>query len=51
MQDAVILEADLRGANLDGADLYGTDLSYTTMQGAILCNTRMPDATKVYSGC
>ena len=53
--------ADLRGAdlfmaNLTDADLSGTNLrdailGYAIMNGAILCNTTMPDGSVIYSGC
>ncbi|MDA9250029.1 pentapeptide repeat-containing protein [bacterium] len=49
-------ECDLSGADLSGADLSGANLSeailrYTYMNGAILCNTTMPDGSVIYSGC
>ena len=53
--------ADLGGANLEGTDLRGADLgganlrdamlNFTYMNGAILCNTTMPDGSVIYSGC
>mgnify|MGYP000692773318 CR=1 FL=1 len=48
--------ADLRGANLFGADLGGANLrdanlDFAYMNGAILCNTTMPDGSVIYSGC
>ena len=49
-------DADLRGANLFGADLGGANLrdanlDFAYMNGAILCNTTMPDGSVIYSGC
>ena len=32
-------------------DLKGADLWSANMQGAILCNTTMPDGSVIYSGC
>ena len=61
LMDADLSVADLRGANLSGADLSGTNLGAanlteanlwaTYMNGAILCNTTMPDGSVIYSGC
>ena len=42
--------ADLEDADL-GASLYGANLTFARMQGAILCNTTMPDGSVIYSGC
>ncbi len=44
-------ECDLRGANLTGAYLRDAKLNYAIMNGAILCNTTMPDGSVIYSGC
>ena len=38
--------ADLSNANLKGAHILGTKFN-----GAILCNTTMPDGHVEYSGC
>ena len=48
--------ASLTGANLNGANLRDADLSEATlpfayMNGALLCNTIMPDGSVIYSGC
>ena len=48
--------ADLRGAYLEVAklkyaNLSGADLERANMNGAILCNTTMPDGSVIYSGC
>jgi len=43
--------ANLRGANLTGAYLTGAWLDYAIMNGAILCNTTIPDGSVIYSGC
>lgn len=43
--------ANLRFANLSGANLSGANLSLTLMNGAIFCNTTMPDGSVLYSGC
>ena len=56
MSRADLHGADLFGANLSGADLSGANLkdanlSYAYMNGAILCNTIMPDGSVIYSGC
>ena len=58
---AVLISASLEGANLEGANLFGANLGganlrgatldYTYMNGAILCNTTMPDGSVIYSGC
>ena len=54
-------QCDLAGADLAGADLRGADLSaanlseatlpFAYVNGAILCNTTMPDGSVIYSGC
>ena len=44
-------DANLGGANLGGAYLEGAKLIFTNMNGAILCNTTMPDGSVIYSGC
>ena len=61
LSDAGLLRADLNGADLSGANLEGADLvganlkdaklNYAIMNGAILCNTTMPDGSVIYSGC
>ena len=51
MREATLSSANLSEANLTGANLTGADLSYAIMQGAILCNTTMPDESVIYSGC
>ncbi|AGI67243.1 hypothetical protein OAN307_c15700 [Octadecabacter antarcticus 307] len=51
LSGADLSRADLSDANLSAADLTGADLSYTRMNGAILCNTTMPDGSVIYSGC
>jgi hypothetical protein len=49
--------ADLRGALLDGACLVGADLfdarldTSTLLEGAIFCNTVMPDGSRNDTGC
>ena len=43
--------ANLSKANLSGANLSETFLNYAIMNGAILCNTTMPDGSVIYSGC
>ncbi|MBM3945265.1 MAG: pentapeptide repeat-containing protein, partial [SAR202 cluster bacterium] len=40
---ANMYQADLRGANLTGADLSFADLEDAKLDGAIYCNTIMPD--------
>jgi uncharacterized protein YjbI with pentapeptide repeats len=42
----VFLGADLSNANLKGAHTLGTKFN-----GAILCNTTMPEGHVEYSGC
>ena len=44
-------KANLRFADLSGANLSGADLSLALINGAILCNTTMPDGSVLYSGC
>ena len=51
MREATLSSANLSEANLTGANLTGADLSYAIMQGAILCNTTLPDGSVIYSGC
>jgi uncharacterized protein YjbI with pentapeptide repeats len=56
LSDANLSVADLSDAGLSDADLFGADLpganlSKTLMNGAILCNTTMPDGSVIYSGC
>jgi len=48
---ANLYQADLRGANLTGADLSFADLEEAQLDGAIFCNTTMPDATVNNQGC
>ena len=48
---ANLSRADLIGANLSGATLWEADLTKVIMNGAILCNTTMPDGSVIYSGC
>ena len=48
---ADLTRADLSKANLGGANLIGANLDFTYMNGAILCNTTMPDGSVIYSGC
>ena len=48
---AYLKGADLSHANLSGTNLRDANLSYARMNGAILCNTTMPDDSVVYSGC
>ena len=40
------VECDLIGARLKGADLM-----CAIINGAIICNTTMPDGSVIYSGC
>ena len=56
LRDADLTSANLRnagltGANLTGAYLRDAKLNYAIMNGAILCNTTMPDGSVIYSGC
>ena len=56
LRDADLTSANLRnagltGANLTGASLRDAKLNYAIMNGAILCNTTMPDGSVIYSGC
>ena len=56
MLGADLKGANLRGANLEDADLGGAylmdvNLGYAYLNGAILCNTTMPDGSVIYSGC
>lgn len=37
--------------DLSNANLKGTILMDAIMQGAILCNTTMPDGSVIYGGC
>ena len=48
---AFLYNANLRFADLSGANLSGAYLSLTLMNGAIFCNTTMPDGSVLYSGC
>jgi len=51
LRNAILREANITGANLGGADLTGANLTRAYMNGAILCNTTMPDGSVIYSGC
>ena len=51
LMEVDLIQANLNEANLTGANLTGANLSYATMNGAILCNTTMPDGSVIYSGC
>ena len=51
LSGADLNNANLRNANLSIANLSGADLKRTLMNGAILCNTIMPDGSVIYSGC
>ncbi|WP_448271185.1 pentapeptide repeat-containing protein [Nostoc sp. DSM 114160] len=43
LRGANLIHTDLRNANLTNTDLRDTYLRYTDLQGAILCNTIMPE--------
>ena len=43
--------ANLNNANLNNANLKGANLKGANLKGANLCNTIMPDASVIYSGC
>jgi uncharacterized protein YjbI with pentapeptide repeats len=47
---AWLKEMSLNGVNLSGADLSKTDLENVSMDGAILCHTKLPSG-EVNSGC
>ena len=47
----IIRLANLEDANLSGVNLMGANLKTAYMNGAILCNTTMPDGSAIYSGC
>ena len=51
LSSANLVKANLRFADLSGANLSGADLSLALINGAILCNTTMPDGSVLYSGC
>mgnify|MGYP003121719385 FL=1 len=51
LEGANLSGANLRGADLGGADLRSAVLASAYMNGAILCNTTMPDGSVIYSGC
>ena len=51
LSNANLSNANLRFADLSGANLSGADLSLALINGAILCNTTMPDGSVLYSGC
>jgi uncharacterized protein YjbI with pentapeptide repeats len=44
-------EVNLNDSDLSGADLTDADLTFSIMNGAILCNTTMPNGEVIYSGC
>ena len=51
MTEVNLNDSDLTGADLSGADLTDADLTFSIMNGAILCNTTMPNGEVIYSGC
>tara|TARA_B100000787_G_scaffold123704_1_gene93116 strand:- start:312 stop:602 length:291 start_codon:yes stop_codon:yes gene_type:complete len=51
LSNANLVKANLRFADLSGANLSGADLGLALINGAILCNTTMPDGSVLYSGC
>ena len=51
LETASLYQADLRGADLTGANLKLADMDEAQTEGAIFCNTRMPDGTTNNSGC
>ena len=51
LNGASLRYANLTDANLTGANLKGAVMWYATMNGAILCNTTMPDGSENNSGC
>ena len=51
LRSANLRFSDLRDADLKEANLRGAFLEGAYMNGAILCNTIMPDASVIYSGC
>ena len=51
LMGADLFGGSLENANLGGANLEGADLKYANMNGAILCNTIMPNKLVIYSGC
>ena len=51
LSNANLSNANLRFADLSGANLSGADLGLALINGAILCNTTMPDGSVLYSGC
>ena len=48
---AGLIMAKLNGANVSDADLRETDLKDVNLDGAILCNTIMPDGKANNSDC
>ena len=51
LQGANLRRANLKDVSLYKADLTGADLRGAITNGAILCNTTMPDGSVIYSGC
>ena len=51
LRNVILTRSNLRNVNLSGANLKAADLGYALMNGAILCNTIMPDGSVIYSGC
>ena len=51
LNGATLMNASLIGASLMGAGLRDANLDLAYMNGAILCNTTMPDGSVIYSGC
>mgnify|MGYP001452434411 CR=1 FL=1 len=51
LRNADLWRTILSGADLSGASLKDAKLGYASMNGAILCNTTMPDGSVIYSGC
>ncbi|MDA1189282.1 MAG: pentapeptide repeat-containing protein [Chloroflexi bacterium] len=48
---ANMYQADLRGANLTGADISFADMEDAKLEGAIFCNTTMPNGSVNNEGC
>ena len=51
LKKANLSSANLKSADLEGAWLEDANLLKVGMNGAILCNTTMPDDSVIYSGC